>query len=438
VDEPEVSAADPAANESEERYRRLVDLSPDSVFVIQDGYHVFANVTGLALLGAEKIEDLQRRPANEFMHPAHRDKAAKRMSEIREGRDLEYLDEQILTLQGEVRDIEAAGREIMYQGRPAVLVVIRDVGVRKAAELAQQRAERRFQAAFVHAPIGMAILDLDGLVTEANPALSAMLGYDAEELAGRSLLAIFDQYEWANYDAAFHRLVMGDTEVEQMELQCLRAGGEPFRGSLALSAGPEESGHDRTFVVHLQDVTLARTAEAKLAHQAMHDPLTDLPNRLLFMDRLEQAVRRAARHPRAVSVLFIDLDGFKGINDTFGHAGGDVLLLEVARRLPLVLRPSDTVARLGGDEFAVLIEDAAGEREAVAISERLSSELAQPIEIEGKAVVVTASIGAAVSHSPSDAEAILHDADAAMYSAKQQGKARCVVFDVSMRPHGDT
>ncbi len=431
------AAPDPTANESEERYRRLVDLSPDSVFVIQDDYHVFANVTGLALLGAETLEDLQRRPANEFMHPAYREKAATRMGKIRDGHDLEYLDEQIITLQGEIRDIEAAGRQIMYQGKPAVLVVIRDVGVRKAAELAQQRAERRFHAAFEHAPIGMAILDLDGIVTEANPALTAMLGYATDERVGRSLLGIIDQYEWANYDAAFHRLVTGDSEVEHIELQCVRADGETLRGSLALSASPEETGHDRTFVVHLQDVTLARTAEEKLAHQAMHDPLTDLPNRLLFMDRLSQAVRRALRHPRAVSVLFIDLDGFKNVNDTFGHAGGDVLLLEVARRLPDVLRPSDTVARLGGDEFAVLIEDAAGEREVVAIAERLAREVAQPVLIEGKDVVVTASIGAAVAHSPSDAEAILHDADAAMYAAKEQGKDGCVVFDVSMRPRPD-
>ncbi|MEA2358633.1 MAG: hypothetical protein QOI62_1893 [Solirubrobacteraceae bacterium] len=185
-----------------------------------------------------------------------------------------------------------------------------------------------------------------------------------------------------------------------------------------------------------------RRAEERLAHQALHDDLTGLPNRGLLLDRLGHALERSERQGSPVAVLFMDLDNFKVVNDSLGHHVGDQLLLEVAARLQRVLRRSDTVgrigggtvARFGGDEFVVLCEDLTEEREALVIAERISRALAQPVVLGGQELVVSASIGLAVgTGGGATPEALVRDADAAMYRAKEQGPGRCEVFDQAMR-----
>jgi diguanylate cyclase (GGDEF)-like protein len=168
--------------------------------------------------------------------------------------------------------------------------------------------------------------------------------------------------------------------------------------------------------------------EEKIAHQALYDPLTDLANRALFADRLKQAIAGAPRHGRRVVVLVLDLNGFKAVNDTFGHSVGDQLLIEVAARTVQCVRPSDTVARLGGDEFAILLEDA-GVQEAVGVAERLLERFRESFDIEGQELFIDLSIGIAECPSGSvGAEALLRDADAAMYTAKRAGKGAYEIF----------
>ncbi|HET7486783.1 MAG TPA: EAL domain-containing protein [Acidimicrobiales bacterium] len=183
-----------------------------------------------------------------------------------------------------------------------------------------------------------------------------------------------------------------------------------------------------------QDVTERRATQESLVHQALHDPLTGLPNRLLFVDRVEQALRRRRRHDSGLALLFIDLDRFKLVNDTCGHAGGDAVLVAATARLQSVLRAEDTVARLGGDEFTVLCEDVDGPA-VLRIAERALTALAAPVTLaDGRQVVATASIGVAVVGAGDiSAEELLADADSAMYQAKERGRNRLEVFDQSMR-----
>ena len=183
-----------------------------------------------------------------------------------------------------------------------------------------------------------------------------------------------------------------------------------------------------------QDVTAQREAAEALSQLALHDPLTSLPNRSLFMDRLGQALRRLDRRDRVLAVLFVDLDRFKAINDRFGHAVGDETLLAVGSRLREVLRPHDTVARLGGDEFVVLCEDLEDDRAAVRVAERVLAALERPILCGDHAVVSSASIGIALTRrSDTTPDALLRDADMAMYRAKETGRNRIEVFDNSAR-----
>src|SRR5437764_1162009 len=191
-------------------------------------------------------------------------------------------------------------------------------------------------------------------------------------------------------------------------------------------------------VVVSRDVTARRGAELALAHRALHDPLTGLPNRALFGDRLALALRRRARSGTGtVAVFFLDVDRFKLVNDSLGHDVGDALLLEVAARLESGVRPADTVARLAGDEFTVLCEDVAGELEAVAIAQRVVELFEAPFNVAGREVCVTTSVGVALSSGRGGraAEALIRDADAAMYRAKERGKARFELFDATLRAH---
>jgi diguanylate cyclase (GGDEF)-like protein len=175
-------------------------------------------------------------------------------------------------------------------------------------------------------------------------------------------------------------------------------------------------------------------AQDGLAHRVLHDPLTDLPNRTLFFDRLALALARLRRNKTSIAVLFIDLDNFKVVNDSLGHSAGDRLLVELSGRLRGAMRPSDTIARFGGDEFVVLCEDIADARDAVMVGQRIVEATAQPFELEGREMYATTSVGVALAISPdATPETLLRDADAAMYRAKECGPGRVEVFDEALR-----
>ena len=182
------------------------------------------------------------------------------------------------------------------------------------------------------------------------------------------------------------------------------------------------------------DITEQKAAEAALLHQALHDPLTGLPNRLLLLDRLSQALHRLARQPWTVGVIHLDVDRFKVINDSLGHPVGDQLLVALATRLAGLIRPGDTLARIGGDEFVVLCEGLSGQDEAVMVADRICATTAEPLEWDGGQVVISVSAGIALTASASTMpDSLLHDADAAMHRAKIEGRARSAVFAESMR-----
>jgi diguanylate cyclase (GGDEF)-like protein len=183
-----------------------------------------------------------------------------------------------------------------------------------------------------------------------------------------------------------------------------------------------------------QDVTERELAAGELAFQASHDPLTGLPNRTLFLDRLEHALARSRRSAARLAVVFLDLDDFKVVNDTRGHDAGDQLLLALAPRLSAALRPGDTIARFGGDEFVVLCEDLSSDEDGIRIAERMAEACRRPVTIRGQRYEITASAGLAIGRGrAAGASDLLRDADTAMYRAKELGKGRIEVFDDGMR-----
>jgi diguanylate cyclase (GGDEF)-like protein/PAS domain S-box-containing protein len=294
------------------------------------------------------------------------------------------------------------------------------VGWRLNEDVRQQmrRSEARFRSAFDQAPIGMAIVTPAGLFLEVNRRLTELTGYELEQLLSLSLDDIAgDGSHWRPRDG----------ESEEQERRFQRADGTAgwflFQHSRVEGAGEEN------YVCQFVDVTRRKHAESELRHQAHHDPLTSLPNRKDFTQRLTIALDDGD----ALAVAFIDIDDFKVINDSLGHGAGDRLLMAVAERLRRVLRPSDALARFGGDEFTALLEGVGDPVQALRVADRLGASLRAPFEIDGQQRFVTASVGVVLGGRGDDAEELLRDADSAMYRAKELGKARCELFDQSMR-----
>ena len=266
------------------------------------------------------------------------------------------------------------------------------------------------------------ITDRHARILEVNPAFCRITGYGADEVIGhKPSLWRSDHHDADFYAALWHTL--GTQGHWQGEIWNRRRNGEPYPAWETISAVRDEQGEITHYVAVFSDISQIVRSRNELAHLAQHDPLTDLPNRLLFQDRLEHALARAQREQGLLAVLFIDLDRFKHINDSLGHVTGDRLLVEVARRLRGTLRNEDTVARMGGDEFIVLTETLRHEEDAAQLAQKLLQALAAPYRIDRNEFFVTCSIGISLyPRDGADAQTMVRNADAAMYRAKAVGR----------------
>jgi diguanylate cyclase (GGDEF)-like protein/PAS domain S-box-containing protein len=301
--------------------------------------------------------------------------------------------------------------------------------------------EERFRRAFDDSQVGMAVVSTTGRFQRVNRALSGITGYPQSELIGKTFGEITHPDDIDADLDALRELNDGERYGYRTEKRYIHADGHPVWVSLNVSpiydTGDDGETAPSYLIAQVEDISDRKESEERLTRQAMHDSLTGLPNRTLFSDRVRMASAR--RGPRGFAIIYLDLDGFKLVNDTLGHAAGDQVLIEVARRLEPLLRVGDTLARLGGDEFALLCEEVADE-EVRAIADRVIDSLAKSIEVEGRAVTQAASIGIALYSAdgiPIDADQMLGEADLAMYRAKAAGKSNYAMFESWMR-EGDT
>jgi diguanylate cyclase (GGDEF)-like protein/PAS domain S-box-containing protein len=294
---------------------------------------------------------------------------------------------------------------------------MRDLRARHRDQQALGASEERFRAAFSHAPVGMAMTTVAGVYVQVNPAFCVLTGYSEGELLAMDSRALTHPDDLEEGEEAIRRLLEGPDQSLAIEKRYIAKDGHQIWARTNISLIPGRRGGEVLVIVQVEDVSERRHAAERLVHQASHDALTGLPNRALLLATMGAAIEKA--HPLAV--LLIDLDGFKRINDTYGHRYGDVVLREVGGRLRGILRPSDMVARLGGDEFAILLpgEDGMG---AAEFAGRASAELGRVIEVDGLRLEIGASIGIAVyPEHAGDSDALLHRADGAMYAAKRSG-----------------
>ncbi|MDQ6830958.1 MAG: EAL domain-containing protein, partial [Gemmatimonadota bacterium] len=310
------------------------------------------------------------------------------------------------------------------------LLAVRETSV-VLAQTAARESEARFRALVQHSSDVITILEVDGTVRYVSPSVERLLGHDADDVVGTRLTELIHPTDIPKALAAFGDVARatGPSAPITWRLRCAD-GSWLYVENIAtnLLQEPTVAG----VVLNTRDVTDRKALEEQLTHQAFHDPLTNLANRALFRDRVEHALARTNREPHTVAVLFLDLDNFKTINDSFGHAAGDRLLVSAADRLQQCLRASDTAARLGGDEFAILIEDAPNSETVTQVAERIAAALQRPFVMGEGEMFINVSIGIANTEGTENAEELLRNADVAMYTAKSRGKGLYAIFEQSM------
>jgi diguanylate cyclase (GGDEF)-like protein/PAS domain S-box-containing protein len=322
--------------------------------------------------------------------------------------------------------------EITNDGTVVRLVgTLMDDTERVEADRVRLAAETRIEIGFEQAGTGAAIFDLEGVPIRVNPAVCSLLGRPKELLVGRHWTAYTHPDETPSWQSLLARVAAGH-DTYAVEGRYLRPDGTVVWASSHVTLVRNESGEPQYFLAQLQDITDRKAMENELVHQALHDSLTGLPNRALLTDRLVHGLDGSRRRGSKLGVMFLDLDRFKVINDTFGRATGDELLKHVASRISGVVRPGDTVARNGGDEFVVVCDDISA-LETEQIAERAIATFSEPFSIGNHEVTITASVGIAVSDEDATPESLLRDSDAAMYRAKEGGRGSVELFDDVLR-----
>ena len=300
--------------------------------------------------------------------------------------------------------------------------------IRKETEIQLQLFEKVFE----NTNEGIAITEPDGKIHAVNQAFTSITGYTAQEAVGQNpRLLKSDRHGPAFYEAMWRALAQKGQWSG--EIWNRKKSGQAYPEFLSISAIRDKNGTVKNYVSVFHDISEMKIKEKQIQYMAYHDPLTGLPNRTLFKDRLEHAISRARRNAKTVQLIFIDLDNFKNVNDTAGHARGDELLKDAAERLHTVTRASDTVARLGGDEFVIMVTDVDDMMEIIGMVKRIQHAFSVPFDIEGKSFHITCSIGISVfPEDGEDADTLVRHADLAMYHSKEKGKDKYYLFEKNM------
>ncbi len=399
----------------------ILESAGDGIVALDNtGMITVANPAAAEMLGWDRAALVGKDAANVFRHGDTRriGRAVPVRAALRRGMFHDRTELTLLRRDGSSFEAEYASAPIEDNGvRSGAVVLFRDISERKKAEDRLRVAATVFETTAE----GIAVCSADGTVTTANPAFATITGHAVGDLIGCSVGAVFGcgEFDMATMLDGLH--AAGHWVGEQWSC---RPGGEEYASRIAASAVPEENGDGmHQFVVVVNDITQRKRDEERIRYQANYDALTGLPNRALFIDRLNHSVVSARRTGVTVGLMFIDLDGFKAVNDTLGHEAGDELLKGAAQRLRGCVRESDTVARLGGDEFTVIMDNVEGRAGAAIVAQRIIRTLEMPFDLGGREGRVSASIGIALFPvDAADCEELLRNADTAMYAAKAQGK----------------
>lgn len=408
-----------SARYTEEQYRLLFDSASDAVFVVdrQSRKVIEVNDKALALTGKPSQALFRSSFEEVFFLPAGTEPT------VGIGLRLDLLDER-----GQHIPVEINGNYTEWHGKPAYLAIVRDISERIKSE----NTLRVVANAMAHMAEGVVITGTDGNVISINAAFTSITGFNSEAILNKPVMELLLRREGQQHTKRALRKVR-HSGTWKGEVQGFRQDGDPLVLDLSISAVQNEKGDIDNYVAVLNDVTLSKGYQKQLVHLANHDALTQLPNRAAFNNRCKALLEAKSSTHGSLALLFIDLDGFKLINDTFGHAAGDHVLKVVAERISNCLKSYDFVARLGGDEFVVLLPNDLDEKTVSGIALRILASLASRTNYQGNDLTVLASIG--ISRYPADGrspETLLTKADTAMYEAKHKGRNNFQFYESRM------
>jgi diguanylate cyclase (GGDEF)-like protein/PAS domain S-box-containing protein len=418
----------------DQRYRSLFEESRDAVYITaRDGRFLDVNRSFLEMFGFRRDELLRRNARDLYVDVADRHRFQREIERFGSVRDYEVRlrgrDGSVLHALLSAAAFRGTDGEVLwYQG------IIHDFSARKEAEDALARSEHFARTIVSSVGEGVIVYDRKFRYQVWNRFMEELTGLKAEQVVGRDALESFPHLREYGIDTLLQRALAGERVQSEDTPYRVPETGRDGWVTAYYSPHKAPNGEIIGVVAIIHDVTQRKRAEDQLLHNAFHDSLTGLPNRALFLDRLERLIKHVHRHPEyTFAVLFLDLDRFKVVNDSLGHGVGDDLLIAIGHRLEACLREGDSVARLGGDEFAILLDDVKDVNEATRVADRIERELTAPFFLRGHEVFTSTSIGIALSSlSYSKPGDLLRDADTAMYRAKSGGRGRYEVFDRAM------
>ncbi len=412
--------------QSESHLRAIIAAEPECIKIVDaQGLLTQMNPAGLAMIEADSLEQVLGRDVKALLAPEYRETFAEMHRRVLAGEALQ-MEFEVLGLKGGRRWLETHAVPMSENGQPVQLAVTRDISEHKGAQAKLLLAA----SVFGHAGEGIIITDAKGTMVDVNDAFTRITGYSREDAIGQNPRML----KSGRQDAAFYEaLWRGLTEQGQWsgEIWNRRKNGEAYAELITISAVRDRQGDTQHYVALFSDITAIKTHQSQLEHIAHFDALTNLPNRVLLADRLQLAMAQAQRRGQQLAVVYLDLDGFKSINDRHGHEAGDQVLITIALRMKQALREGDTLARLGGDEFVALLIDLEDMSASVPMLARLLSTAAQPIQWSDLSLQVSASMGVTFYPQAHDIDAgqLLRQADQAMYQAKMTGKNCYRIFD---------
>jgi diguanylate cyclase (GGDEF)-like protein/PAS domain S-box-containing protein len=417
-------------------FRRLYERSIDAIVLVRGRQIIDVNPAALRLFGCDGRHTMVGRALADFSPPQQpsgeasstREAALAALAASEGNQRYEWL---YRSCGGELFWAEVLLTSVAIDHEQLSFAVIRDISQRKSTERALTMAAQVFENC------RDAILILDGAcrVVAVNQAYTDITGFAPADIIGREVPSLRSGV----HEPAFYQEIWDFVTVHdhwEGEVLCVRSNDEEYPVWAALTAIRDSGGKVSNYMAILSDITDRKQVEEHTRHLAEHDFLTDLPNRVLFLDRLQQALATARRQHTRVAVMFLDLDRFKAINDSYGHQAGDVVLKEVATRLTRCVRGVDTVSRQGGDEFVVILADIGGADQAAHVAGSVMHAVGQPMKVLGQEIALSASIGISIFPSDGhDVDTLMRHADVAMYHAKQNGRNAFRFFSPEMNAH---
>jgi diguanylate cyclase (GGDEF)-like protein/PAS domain S-box-containing protein len=416
-----MALAQTTLQESEERFRAISAATYGGIVIHDQGVILECN-DGMSDITGFSYAELIGMDGLELIAPAHMDTVVKYMREdYRQGYEVVGLRKD-----GSQYPLAIKGKNITYKSRAARVIECLDITEQK-----QTQDQLKLAASvFTHAREGIMITDVRGNIIEVNDTFTYITGYSREEAIGKNPRFLSSGLQSAEfYQEMWHAL---DTNKQWSgELWNSHKSGRLYAELITISAVQDGKGNTQNYVALFSDITPMKEHQQQLEHIAHYDSLTNLPNRMLLADRLQHAMNQCERRDQSLAVAYLDLDGFKAVNDAYGHNVGDELLIELAKLMSESLREGDTLARIGGDEFVAVLVDIDSMSDCELVLDRLLAAAMSRVEIAGRSLQVSTSIGVTLYPQDGvDADQLLRHADQAMYIAKQTGKNRYHLFDV--------